>query len=987
MTDAAPTQQTDQLIDALLACPLAQRAEYLLRFPPATPDTAPDPRALLSAIADRAAELAIADTPRAERIARLAIELGDSMGLPSTAARARVTLGHVLNYATRFDEALAELDHAAIQGSACGDAFAVARASLVAMHGLARLGRLDDAVLAGARAISGFDAINEPVWRAKADVNLGVLKRMRDDAAGALAHFESARAVFASAPPVLAQIESNRAEALLDLARFAEAQQAFESALAAFTSAGAAHAAAIAEGNLADLLSRQGRFERALDHFERARRTMEGVGSPADLARLQSEEGDALSAIGMDDEAVESFRRAITALDAAGLTAESARARAGLARPLERLGHPDRADATIAEAIAIFDAIPNPTASARAGVERARLSLDSGSPSLALTILEPLMPALHDRPADHAWALVVRAGVLAALGRRAESEAHADQAIALASSLGMIPLVGDALFTRASVRLARGHLDDAIADLLAAIDIAERIRGSLQADRFRAASMGRRHEVYDSTVRALLERATARPATASSDRARAFETIDQSRARGLLDLVRGGVELAEQLASAATPADAALLHELASRRAEMNAHHARLFAADDRGSSISPTRRGESAKRLEELEAAVVALERRLAAVRGLHNLSHAPTSLAQVQAVLTPDEVLIEFFAVGGQLGAALVRRDSLQIVPNLATVADIAELAQRLAMTIDRAVVGAVRRGAVPRASTAEPPPVFPPDPVCTRLLGRLHASLIAPLEPHLSGVERVLISPHEAMYGVPMHALSNGSISLVQRFELVTIPSAALLRHARTNPHPRAPGLPLVVGVPDDVAPEMGEEARAVAASIGSARLIVGTEATFASFATQSADAPLIHLACHGVFASRNPMQARLRFSDAWITVRDIMALSLPGSVVVLSGCETGLAAARHGGEAYGLGRALLAAGASAVVMSLWPVHDRTTRELMEWMYQSLGRGYLSGGEPSPGSGVASCLRQAQRRLIARGEHPAMWAPFIMMGEPTP
>jgi hypothetical protein len=417
--------------------------------------------------------------------------------------------------------------------------------------------------------------------------------------------------------------------------------------------------------------------------------------------------------------------------------------------------------------------------------------------------------------------------------------------------------------------------------------------------------------------------------------------------------------------------------------------------------------RADAAGALESLEARAAELERRLAAARRFGAFSPPAIRASQVREVLGPGEALVEFMGVEGQMHAVVVRHDRPVAVERLAGLEAIGEQAQRLSMTIDRAILGALRR---PGAGGGGPDP---PDAACARLLARLYGLLMAPIERHLDGADRLLLSPHDVLYAMPLHALMSGGRALVERFEVATIPSAALLWLGRSRPLAAAGGAPVVVGVPDDLAPEMGEEARAVAAALPGARLLVGTEATFAGFASAARDAPLIHLACHGVFPSRNPMQARVRFADGWVTVRDLLGLSLPGSVVVLSGCETGRSRVARGDEAYGLGRALLATGASAVVMSLWPVHDRTTRALMELVYQARGREYLSG--PAPAGGAAECvgdggvrtgavgtdavragsggwgsigarLAGAQRGLIARGAHPAMWAPFVVMGEPA-
>src|SRR5205085_10342478 len=96
---------------------------------------------------------------------------------------------------------------------------------------------------------------------------------------------------------------------------------------------------------------------------------------------------------------------------------------------------------------------------------------------------------------------------------------------------------------------------------------------------------------------------------------------------------------------------------------------------------------------------------------------------------------------------------------------------------------------------------------------------------------------------------------------------------------------------------------------------------------------------------------------------------------------SGCETGLALSGGGDEQLGLGRAFLAAGASSLVMSLWPVEDNATNELMQLYYQHL----LSG------DGKAQALREAQCTFLHRTSsiyaHPYFWAAFRLVGDVGP
>jgi CHAT domain-containing protein len=80
-------------------------------------------------------------------------------------------------------------------------------------------------------------------------------------------------------------------------------------------------------------------------------------------------------------------------------------------------------------------------------------------------------------------------------------------------------------------------------------------------------------------------------------------------------------------------------------------------------------------------------------------------------------------------------------------------------------------------------------------------------------------------------------------------------------------------------------------------------------------------------------------------------------------------------RSGEGVYGLRRALILAGAETLVMSLWPVSDQGTRDLMIAYYKSL----------RAGEGRSEAMRQVQIRMLADPErrHPYYWASFIVSG----
>lgn len=124
-----------------------------------------------------------------------------------------------------------------------------------------------------------------------------------------------------------------------------------------------------------------------------------------------------------------------------------------------------------------------------------------------------------------------------------------------------------------------------------------------------------------------------------------------------------------------------------------------------------------------------------------------------------------------------------------------------------------------------------------------------------------------------------------------------------------------------------------------------------------------------------------------SDGVLTAEEVAALDLDGTwLVTLSACETGVGEARSGEGVFGLRRAFMMAGAENLLMTLWPVSDQTTSEIMADFYREA----LKTGN-APGS-----LAKVQREWLVklRKEKGLLEAvrdagPFVMatIGKPLP
>ena len=262
-------------------------------------------------------------------------------------------------------------------------------------------------------------------------------------------------------------------------------------------------------------------------------------------------------------------------------------------------------------------------------------------------------------------------------------------------------------------------------------------------------------------------------------------------------------------------------------------------------------------------------------------------------------------------------------------------------------------------------------------------LGEELFAPLEDSLEGVGTLYLVPHGWLHTVPLHALTVHGAPLIRRRAVVYGPSAGILVRVLAAAEARPAGSAgLVMGyTPGRDAGErelfLGE-ARAVAAELGCGALL-DDDASTAALRARAASADVIHLSCHGIFDREDPLASGVRLADGDVTAREWMRLRTRADLVTLSACESGFSEVGRGDELTGLAHALLYAGASSALLTLWSVSALTTRA---WMTDFYGR--LRGGGGRQRVPIALAFQQATCALLDRNSDPYYWAPYVLTGD---
>jgi CHAT domain-containing protein len=339
-----------------------------------------------------------------------------------------------------------------------------------------------------------------------------------------------------------------------------------------------------------------------------------------------------------------------------------------------------------------------------------------------------------------------------------------------------------------------------------------------------------------------------------------------------------------------------------------------------------------------------------------------ADVLLAQVQQRLAPDELLVHYFVADAQSYALLITHTTIRLTPALIPTTHVTRALNSWRLHTEH---GYQQHDAATHRR------------ITYKHLMHLYRSLVAPIAHELHTYDRLLLMVPPDWHDLPFAALFDGAQHVIEQVQIVylTALDTLLMDRAPARSPLAANQHALVVGCSEQGRlPEVVVEAEHVAATLAPhlhTTCLLETAATVRAVQAFIGQSLLVHLAAHAVFRADNPFFSWIQLADQRLTMSELYAMTLPHHpLVVLSACETGRGQTRGGGV-LGMGRALLAAGAAELLMSLWKIEDQATSALMADFYMQLR---------TTGGSAAAALCTAQRQAIARGDHPYHWAAFV-------
>jgi len=481
--------------------------------------------------------------------------------------------------------------------------------------------------------------------------------------------------------------------------------------------------------------------------------------------------------------------------------------------------------------------------------------------------------------------------------------------------------------------------EEAVEHYKKAIDSIEDLRSLLQSEEMRSSFFEQMVETYDNMISTLID--LGKPEDA-------FNFSERARSRTFLDILGSKVDLSREMASA-----------LADREREFKA---RMSVLQIRRNNLEGKDEDEINRQIDELnkEYARFLEKLRREDVEHASLVSVAPLTLKEIQALLSPDKILVEFHVLKDKVVAWAVKKDSVRSV----------EINKSRKEILDK-----VRdfRESITNISSEQRVKV---------LSQELYSTLFRAID--IPKGEGLIIVPHDLLHYLPFESLvTPEGRYLIEDHEISYLSSASLMQFT-TDKRKKVGENIIAFGNPDVGDPAYNliyaeREVKEIAIIYPKSEIYIRKEATKSNAKEKSPGHSVLHFATHSQLNEGNPMKSSLKMAaeavnDGDFTAEEVFSLNLNASLVVLSACETALGKVSSGDELIGFIRAFIYAGTPSVVTTLWAVDDKSTFLLIQDFYLNM---------KTMGKGAA--LRTAQLNVMKNYHHPFFWGAFILTGDP--
>jgi CHAT domain-containing protein len=947
---AVPKTESDSMIERLLALDdTSSRAQLVAGHPTVAWDE------IVKTLTERVWHEVRVDTHRAKRFAEAALDVARALDKPSLLARSLRAKANAM-YALDDHVEAVQLHHQAIAlFDQSGEEDELARTLSGSIQSLLLLGRYDEALAAGARAGTIFRKQGNSRRLARLEINLGNIYHRQDRFSEALAFYERAYDELLSHDDAegLAAVLSNLSLCHISLNDFPKALDLHQAARFHCEQKGMPILVAYADYNIAYLYFLRGEYGRSIQMLREAALSAKKAKDPYQLALCNLDLSEIYLELNLSSEAEELGRAANQGFEDLGFGYEAAKALGFAAIAVSRQGQAFEAVKLFARSKEMFVRDRNQVWPSLIDLYEALVFFGEGR----LFEARRLCASAHEffrtssMKGKAVLATLLLARIALRLGDHKLAKENCQSALEKLNSLDSPTLLYQAEFLMGEVERATGNEGAAYDSYCRAREAVERLRSSLRGEELKIAFFENKLEVYENLVDICLRR--------QNSFEEAFAYIEQAKSRTLMDVLSQPVHVP----TAADPGQSDLVRSIRNLREELNWYY-NLIEREQ----LRPEER--SKERVEQLEQQARSRESDL--MRALKEATVAEAneaglqvssamSLEEIRSALPADTALVEFFCTQNRYIACVLTRDQLHISP-VTMQSRIQKLLQFFQFQISKFSLSPsyVTKFGDQMQESIE------------AHLKSLYQELIAPIR-HLLNARHLVFVQHGLLHYLPFHALHDGESYLIDRYSISYAPSASVYAHSLTKPV-NAVGDSLIMGVPDERTPAIRAEVEALAQILPAPRLFVDDNATEDALRTHGPRSKTVHIATHGYFRQDNPMFSSIRLGTSHLSLYDMAHLQLPVEMIVLSGCATGLNVISPGDELMGLVRGLLQAGAQSLVLSLWDVHDDSTKEFMVEFYTQLRQGRSK----------AQAMQMAYVRLRERHPHPYYWAPFLLIGK---